>query len=355
MKLTTTLKGQDFENQIREVGINPNYWYAVARSWEVKIGGVLRVTLWEEAIALYRNSEGKVCGLENACPHKGVELDKGEVCGENLVCPYHGWQFNGEGKCVNIPYFPPEQKLPPAKVRTYPVREKYGLIWVFPGDANLAEEKDLPNIKEYDDAEWFGVPIPARFQAHFSICNENAMDVFHGYLHKNLQGWFDPVLTNLTQTETAVNADYQISYKNRPWSNFLGVSDRSQKVTTKTLSVRYDYPHFYSRLEGLSSLYLMRLPVSPTETRSFSILFLKLGLPKWLLKPFKWVLAKAILHLLFYRFLGQDVEMVESEQRNYLANPQRQYVEVNPAIIALQKIIIKQGDRLIVEPQKNDP
>ncbi len=33
----------------------------------------------------------------------------------------------------------------------------------------------------------------------------------------------------------------------------------------------------------------------------------------------------------------------ESEQRNYLANPQRQYVEVNPAIIALQKIIIKQG------------
>ncbi len=167
MKLTTTLKGQGFENQIREVGINPNYWYAVARSWELKIGGVLRVIIWKEAIALYRDSQGKVRGLENACPHKGVELDKGEACGENLVCPYHGWQFNGEGKRVNIPYFPQNKNYSPAKVRSYPVREKYGLIWVFPGDANLAEEKDLPNIIEYDDAELVRRADTALFSSSF--------------------------------------------------------------------------------------------------------------------------------------------------------------------------------------------
>ena len=39
------------------------------------------------------------------------------------------------------------------------------------------------------------VPITAHFKAHFSICNENTMDVFHGFLHQELQGWFDPILT----------------------------------------------------------------------------------------------------------------------------------------------------------------
>jgi hypothetical protein len=38
------------------------------------------------------------------------------------------------------------------------------------------------------------VPVNAHFQAHFSICNENTMDVFHGFLHQELQGVFDPVL-----------------------------------------------------------------------------------------------------------------------------------------------------------------
>jgi hypothetical protein len=36
------------------------------------------------------------------------------------------------------------------------------------------------------------------------------MDVFHGYLHKNLQGWFDPLLTKLQASEDGVLANYQV-------------------------------------------------------------------------------------------------------------------------------------------------
>ncbi len=47
------------------------------------------------------------------------------------------------------------------------------------------------------------------------------------------------------------------------------------------------------------------------------------------------------------RFLAQDIEMMENEQRTYLANPQRHYVEINPAIVALQRVIIRQYEQFM--------
>lgn len=341
MELATTLKSQGFQNRIREVGINPNYWYPVSWADHVKVARIIPVVVWQQPIALYRDIQEQLHALEDACPHKGVALHKGEVRGYHILCPYHGWEFNGAGECVKIPYFPTEQKLPPVKARSYPVRERYGLVWIFPGNSELAEATPLPEVPEYSDPDWLAVPIPAHFQAHFSICNENTMDVFHGFLHRGLQGWFDPILTHLNTGDGFVHADYQVSYRG-VMTKWLGISDRGNKTTTRTVSVKYNYPHYHSSLEGVSSLYLMRLPVGATETKSFSYMFLKLPLPRWVLKSIKPQLTHFIWKFLFKKFLDQDVEMVESEQQTYLANPDRQYTEVNPAIIALQRVIIKQ-------------
>ena len=352
MELATTLKGQSIQNRIREVGINPNYWYPVEWADQLKAGEIKPVKIWRQAIAIYRDPQGRLHALENACPHKGVELHRGQVQGANLACPYHGWEFNGAGKCVNIPYFPKDQKLPCAQARSYPVQEKYGILWIFPGDPSLANSRQPPAIPEYDDPEWFIVRIPGRFQAHFSICNENTMDVFHGFLHKELQGWFDPVLLNLQQTESEVCADYQVSYQG--WlTKFIGIGKQGKGVTTRTVSIHYQYPHYHSSLEAVSSLYLMRLPMEPTLTRSFSLMFLRLPLPKWLLRgPLKLQLEKLILNRIFLKFLHQDVEMMESEQRSYLADSSRQYVEVNPAIIALQRVIIGQYEKFMQQSRQ---
>ncbi|MCU0566122.1 MAG: aromatic ring-hydroxylating dioxygenase subunit alpha [Oculatellaceae cyanobacterium Prado106] len=346
MELATTLKGQTVQNQVREVGINPNHWYPVAWADQLKAGQVMPITVWQEAIALYRNSAGEVFALEDACPHKGIELHKGEVVGNCLVCPYHGWEFNGEGQCVGIPYFPADQKLPRAQARSYPTQEKYGIVWLFPGDPQLASLQQLPEVPEYDDPNWMIMPITGRFKAHFSICNENTMDVFHGYLHKNLQGWFDPALLSLKETDDSVKAEYRVRYKGG-LSKFLGLSTQKDGVTTRVVSIDYSYPHYHSTLEGVSSLYLMRLPVGPNETRSFSLLFLQVQLPKWLLDFAKPMVMPLIRNLLFMRFLEQDVGMMESEQRNYRQNPSRRYVEVNPAIIALQRLITRQYDQFV--------
>ncbi len=363
MELATTLKGETIQNRVREIGINPNYWYPVAWADQLKPNQVLPVTLWQQSIAIYRDNNGQVHALENACPHKGVELHKGQVQGNRLVCPYHGWEFNPAGECVNIPYFPPEQKLPCANARSYPSEERYGIVWVFPGEAGLATLRQIPDVPEYAEPNCLMIPITGIFKAHFSISNENTMDVFHGFLHKNLQGWFDPALLKLQQTDDSVQANYRVSYQGF-LTKFLGLSTGDDGITTRTVSIHYQYPHYHSTMEGVSSLYLMRLPVGPNETRSFSLLFLpNIRMPKWLQSVVKPVLVPLVRRFLFMRFLEQDVEMMESEQRIFRQNPQRRYVEVNPAILALQRVLVRQYEQFVQQssqlehrhPEPSDP
>jgi renierapurpurin 18,18'-hydroxylase len=344
MELATNLKGETVRNHVREVGINGNHWYAVAWAKDLRAGQILPVMVWSQSIALFRDSQGQINAVENVCAHKGVAIDKGKVMADTIVCPYHGWEFSGTGDCVGIPYFPVGQKLPRACLQTFPVQEKYGLVWLFPGDPLLAATKSLPQIPEYDDPNWLIIPVGAKFKAHFSICNENTRDVFHGYLHQNLQGWFDPILLKLQETEDAVKAEYQVSYQGAV-TKFLGLSQIHDPVSTQVITVDYRYPNYINQLQGISTLYLMRLPVSPQESRSFTLLFLKVRLPKFLVDWFRPVLQPLILHFVFMRFLKQDIEMIESEHENYLSNPKRRYVEVNPAIIAVQRLIVRQYEK----------
>lgn len=346
MELTVRLRSQNFQEAIREVGINPNYWYPVSWATDLKSGTIQPIVIWKQAIALYRDMAGQVHAMDNACAHKGIELHQGEVRGSHLVCPYHGWEFNSEGQCVKIPYFTKGQKLPCATIRTYPVREAYGIIWLFPGCPELVSETPFPYVPEYDNPSFLVIPITGKFHAHFSICNENTMDVFHGFLHRRLNGWFDPVLLSLKEDRESVYAEYQVSY--RGWlTQFLNFSENHHTVTTRTISLRYCYPHYHSFLEGVSSIHLMRLPVGPSETRSFSLLFVRLRLPQWLQSLLKPVITPIIRRFIFMPFLSQDVQMIESEQRTYIRSPNQRYVEVNPAIIALQRLIVRQYEQYV--------
>lgn len=346
-ELATTLTGQTVQNRVREIGINPNYWYAVAWAKDLKPNEILPVKLWSQEIALYRDRQGVVQAVEDICPHKGVAMHKGKVKGDAIVCPYHGWEFSGQGECVRIPYFPPEQKLPRACMKAFPVRERYGLIFVFPGDPTRADTTPMIEIPQYDDPDWLMIPLGAEFRSHFTICNENTMDVFHGYLHEELQGWYDPVLLKLRESEGDLWADYQVSYEG-PLAKFLGLNETSGS-TTRVISLHYQYPHYITTLQGVSYLYLMRLPVSESESRSFALFFIKVRVPRWLSVPLRPLLEPAIREFVFMRFLRQDIEMIESEYAHYLNDRTRRYVEVNPAIIAVQRLMVRQYDQYLAE------
>ncbi len=136
-----------FYQRIPEAGLR-NYWHPVALSREITDKPVAR-TLMGDAVVLLRRL-GRVYALANACPHRGTQLSKGtcEFPGtRTLTCRYHGWTFDvGDGSLVAAltdgPDSPIVGKL---RVRTYPVEERQGIVWIWLADSPpVPVEQDIP-------------------------------------------------------------------------------------------------------------------------------------------------------------------------------------------------------------------
>lgn len=146
-----------------------NLWY-VAEQAERLGDKPVRVRMLGRDFVLFRDNEGKPACLSDVCPHRGSSLARGRCDDDGTIsCPFHGWKFDVSGHCRRIPsQADPGKDIPPgAKVDSYPVEERYGLIWVFLGD-DPDGALPIPEVAEYDDPEW-------RVQ-HYS-------DTWHANLH----------------------------------------------------------------------------------------------------------------------------------------------------------------------------
>ena len=126
-----------------------NAWYVAA--WDREVGRKpLARTILNEPIVLYRKADGAPAALEDRCCHRHVPLSLGTLVGDDLRCGYHGLRFDASGVCVEIPGQP---KIPPgARVRSYPVVEKWNWIWIWMGEPARADVKLIP------DWWWAGHP-----------------------------------------------------------------------------------------------------------------------------------------------------------------------------------------------------
>ncbi|MBS0124081.1 aromatic ring-hydroxylating dioxygenase subunit alpha [Thetidibacter halocola] len=129
-----------------------NFWYVAGRAED--FGRALKpLTLFGRKIVFYRREDGTPVALEDACPHRKLPLSKGALQGDTVVCGYHGLTFDGAGRCVAAPT--QADAVPKrARVISYPVAEKYGFVWIWPGDAALADPARLIDIPHYDDPTW---------------------------------------------------------------------------------------------------------------------------------------------------------------------------------------------------------
>ena len=103
----------------------------------------------------FRDKEGQAHVLSDTCVHRGGSLSKGWMKDGCVVCPYHGWEYGGDGKCQTVPSIGFDGKPPArAKVDSYPVQEKYGIVFAFLGDLPEEERPTLYDIEEYDQDGW---------------------------------------------------------------------------------------------------------------------------------------------------------------------------------------------------------
>ena len=342
---------RDREPNFRELGINSDCWYVVARSMEVKAAPV-GVVLWGRPIVLFRDRAQTIHALEDRCPHRQVKLSHGSVVGDTLECAYHGWCFDAQGNCADVPYLAENQKLPTCTLRRYPVREQDGFIWLFPGDPALADRIHLMGMPEWEHLNYIATVSTIDCNAHYSFLIENLMDMHHGHLHQDYQAWASATLEDLRADDCHVEARYQAQsyYRiDKIWSISQLFFPALRQLHPETLTVCYDYPHWKSTLGQDFKIYCLFCPVDERRTRAYLIHFTSLNafwrlhkLPGWFRRWIKDSLFGSAQKLLD-GLVRQDVVMIEEEQQAYFEQRDRKGIELNRTLSKVQRLIQKQA------------
>lgn len=166
-----------------------NFWYPICTTAELVRDEARRVELLGVRLVAFRGESGEAHVMSDTCIHRGGSLSKGKIFGDDVQCPYHGWRFGGNGQCTAIPSM--EGKKPPAraKVDSYPVYEKYGVVFAFLGDLPEAERPPVPVVDEWEKDGWrVGEPTVFELDAFYERSIENGLDPVHNEFVHPSQG-----------------------------------------------------------------------------------------------------------------------------------------------------------------------
>jgi nitrite reductase/ring-hydroxylating ferredoxin subunit len=124
-----------------------------------------------ENLVMFRDSNGRMCALQEACPHRGASLyfGRNEDCG--LRCAYHGWKFDGDGTLVDAPTEQQDSRLQhrfkrTVRARAYPCHDVNHMVWIYLGPRStpppfpefelntLPIENVAPPVIMMEEANW---------------------------------------------------------------------------------------------------------------------------------------------------------------------------------------------------------
>jgi phenylpropionate dioxygenase-like ring-hydroxylating dioxygenase large terminal subunit len=214
-----------------------NGWYAAIWSNDLNDRPVGR-TFLNEKVVLFRNASGQVAALEDCCCHRAAPLSKGELAGDYLACGYHGLKYDISGQCIEVP----GQSIVPrgAKVRSYPVRETWGVVWIWMGEPAKADESRIPNLYWLADPGWAATPGYIHLKSSYQFLIDNLLDLTHvAYVHKKTLAGDPREATTPTKTERLADGvrvgRWMIDFTPPPLfakaGNFTGKVDRWQFAT----------------------------------------------------------------------------------------------------------------------------
>lgn len=337
----------------RAAGLHPDYWYPVEFDAALKPGKATEVIFWKKSIALYRGADGTLSAMENRCAHRQVKLSLGQVSGCNLVCAYHGWTYNPEGRVVEIPHDLFGRQMPNFKVPAYPLKVRYGLIWLFPGDPALAEKVSIPEIPELEGKDrWACAPVEFTWRAHHSMIIDNVSDFTHAHLHREYKPFVGSKLTRCEAVGDRVFVEYDTQVGMGPISGLF--VDR-KRVNTNHMELCYEYPYQWSNTGDRIKHWCFPLPIDECTTRVFFLFYFEalkvpftpIRIPRVLMTPF----LKIANRMLIRPLLSQDGFAVEAEQRGYERYFDAPLAELNPAVNLFQEVTVRKWQEHLQKAQ----
>ena len=340
---------------LRRIGAHPDYWYPLAWSDDLKPGKAIGRRFAALPIVLYRGTSGQVVALEDRCAHRQVPLHLGVVSGDELKCHYHGWTYNGTGKCVDVPYLGSERL--PAGVKSYPVREIDGLIFVCPGDAALAESRLPKTLGSSQRRDYKTRRLNRHVACHYTFMHENLFDMNHQFMHRKQMGSIRARCLGKDHGDNWAQVEYSFSRTGGKSSvgeqvivDLMRKRGEAKKEFSDHMRIRTDYPTQSLKVwvgrdiqpsqDPVLDVWLGYTPLDPEQRTNRTYGYLSVKKPS----------LPGIIHAVWpfvtwftENIFREDKEIVEYEQKAYDAQGADWNNEVFPAIRDLRSVLARCG------------
>ncbi|WP_310566248.1 aromatic ring-hydroxylating dioxygenase subunit alpha [Hydrogenophaga sp.] len=318
-----------------------NTWYVAARSEEIPADKPLGRRICNQPMAFFRNSAGVAAAVLDFCPHRGAPLALGYVEGDTLVCGYHGLAMGCDGKTVSMPC----QRVRgfPA-IRSFPVHEAHGFVWVWPGDAALADTALVPQF------EWQNNPAFAyggglyHIGCDYRLMIDNLMDLTHEtYVHSNSIGQKE---IDEVPCQTRVDGDHVVTERYMEgieappfWKLALRLNDLPDDQPVDRWQICHFTPPSHVMIEVGVALAGNGGHAAPDAVKAASWVVDFITPETDTSMHYFWGMARkfkpqdpaltAQIREGQGKIFGEDLEMLERQQKNLLAFPDRKLLMLN--------------------------
>jgi vanillate O-demethylase monooxygenase subunit len=209
-----------------------NTWYVACQAHEITDKPLGR-KICNESMAFYKNAEGRVSAVQDFCPHRGAPLSLGRVCNGQLVCGYHGLVMGCDGHVVNMPGHQVRNFEP---IKSYAVIERYGFVWVWPGDQSKADPAQMPVFDWFDNPKWAYGGGLYHIACDYRLMIDNLMDLTHEtYVHSTSIGQQEIDETpsrTVTEGNSVVTSRFMEGIKAPPfWQMAMRANDLDAEAT----------------------------------------------------------------------------------------------------------------------------
>ena len=265
----------------------------------------------------------------------------GYVSEGKLVCGYHGLEMGCQGKTIAMPGqrvggFP--------SIRSYPVEERYGFIWVWPGDPAKADPATIQHLDWYDNPEWAYGGGLFHIACDYRLMIDNLMDLTHETsVHSNSIGQKE---IDETPCKTTVDGDivvtsrYMTGIEPPPfWKLALRGNNLADDVLVDRWQIcRFTPPSSVNIEVGVAHMGHGGYD-APNDKKAYSIVIDFITPETETSIHYFWGMARkfnpkdkaltATIREGQGKIFTEDLEMLERQQKNLLAHPTRNILKLN--------------------------
>ncbi len=318
-----------------------NCWYVAFMSHELNTNTPHGRTVCGRDLVFYRDEQQQARALQDFCPHRGLPLSLGSVKDGKLVCGYHGMAVNSDGSCHSMV----GQNVSRLRgIHAYPVVEKYGFIWVWPGDAEHADETLLPKLDWAVSDSWAYGGDYYYMACDYRLLIDNLMDLTHEtYVHSSSigQAEIEENAPEVSQEEGEVRVTRQMEHIQAPpfWADAL----EANQLPRDALCDRWQICRFNAPSQVMIDVGVALADHggqnAPTEKRASAVVVDLITPETETTCHYFWGMARDFnvhdaaltdtMREAQGKIFAEDLEVLEAQQQALLKNPDRRLLSLN--------------------------